>query len=560
MPDQHRTWWKEAVIYQIYPMSFMDSNNDGIGDLPGLMSKLDYLQYLGIDALWITPVYDSPNDDNGYDVRDYLSIAPQFGTMKDMETLIEELHSRGIRLIMDWVLNHSSDEHEWFEKACLSKDNPYHDYYIFQRHENGPPCNWRSMFGGSVWQYVEKLQEYYLHLYSRKMPDLNWENPEMRQAVYDMMLWWINKGVDGYRLDSLATLAKDTSFPNVPSSKEDGLGWGGRYFLNRSPVHEYLKEMNERVFSSRDVMTVGETGFISPEDALKYAGYERKELDTVFQFEIFDRILGTGDITEPASIPPAVLKQVFTLWQEKLQDKAWNTLFLENHDLPRSVSLMGDDGLYRELSAKALATLLLTLQGTPYIFQGQEIGMTNVNYSRIDSYRDIRTFSIYDQLKKRKNLSEEEIMKVIHQRSRDNARSPMQWNDSVYAGFSKQKPWISLNANYSSINVENEMGNPNSILHYYRDLIRLRKNYPDLVYGSFVPSVSSNEDVFTYCRHGKEYDFFIALNLGKKEQDLENHEQGKNYKPLIGNYSDFIGKDNSEKIRPYEARVFIKKR
>ena len=479
-----KNWWKESVVYQIYPRSFNDSNGDGIGDIPGIIEKLDYLKELGVNVLWISPMLESPQDDNGYDISDYRRIYKEYGTMEDYEKLLEEAHKRGIKILMDLVVNHTSDEHNWFIESRKSKDNPYRDYYIWREPVNGKePNNWGSAFGGPAWEYDPQTEMYYLHLFSRKQPDLNWENEKVRQEVYDMMNFWCEKGIDGFRMDVISMISKDQSYPD--GEMNGGLyGDFGPYCVHGPRVHEFLQEMNREVLSRYDVMTVGETSGVTIEEAQKYAGEDRNELNMVFQFEhVEDQGSDHGKwTTEKYDFQE--FKKVMIKWQEELAGKAWNSLFLGNHDQPRSVSRFGNDNpAYRETSAKMLATCLHMMQGTPYVYQGEELGMTNAYFTELKDYRDIESIQYFHEYTEAGIYTPEYMMKCLMLRGRDNARTPMQWEDSHQAGFTEGTPWIRVNSNYKEINAKQQLSDPNSIFHYYQKLIRLRKEKPVIVYG-----------------------------------------------------------------------------
>ncbi len=465
-----QAFWKEAVVYQIYPRSFKDCNGDGIGDLQGIHSKLDYLKELGVDVIWLSPVYKSPNDDNGYDISDYYDIMDEFGTVQDWEELLEGLHNRDMKLMMDLVVNHSSDEHAWFMESRSSKDNPYRDYYIWRPgHEDGTaPNNWTSFFSGSAWQYDDTTAEYYLHLFTKKQPDLNWENPKLRQSIYDMMTFWLDKGVDGFRMDVINLISK---VPGLPDDGKEGLSDGSPYYMNGPRIHEFLREMNEQVLSKYEVMTVGEAPGATVEEAIKYTGKDRHELQMVFQFEHMDvdsGAEGKWDLV-PWTLPK--LREVLHKWQTGLAEDGWNSLYLNNHDQPRMVSRFGNDKEYRGESAKMLATLLHTLKGTPYIYQGEELGMTNVKFTSIEEYRDVEIHNMYNEKVVQGGADPGTIMQAIETKGRDNARTPMQWNTEANAGFTTGTPWIDVNPNYTEINAEAAVADPESIFHYYRKLI-----------------------------------------------------------------------------------------
>ncbi|WP_411676932.1 glycoside hydrolase family 13 protein [Caproicibacter sp.] len=512
-----KKWWKEAVVYQVYPRSFLDSSGDGVGDLRGIIQKLDYIRDLGANVIWLCPIYDSPNADNGYDIRDYRKIMKEFGTMRDFEELLAQAHQKGLKIVMDLVVNHTSDEHEWFQKSRQSPANQYRGYYIWKDgKDGGEPNNWGAVFGGSVWKFDDSAKQYYMHLFAEKQPDLNWENPEVRKNVYDMMTWWLEKGVDGFRMDVINAISKDQRFPDgeVPPGQKYGDGW--KHTTNGPRVHEFLQEMHREVLSKYDVMTVGETGGITTADAQKYAGFDRHELNMVFQFEHVD--LGGNENGKWNDQPVALrdLKEIITRWQTELNGKAWNSLYFGNHDQPRSVSRFGSDGKFREKSAKLLATLLLTLQGTPFIYQGEEIGMTNVPFQNIGQFRDIETLNAYRELNGRYPGEEERVMRYIRAKSRDNARTPMQWDDTPNAGFSRAEPWIPVNPNYRRINVSQNLSDPDSVFHYYRKMIRLRRKFPALIYGFYRPLLEGHEQVICFEREYHDQTLLMVLNFSKE--------------------------------------------
>mgnify|MGYP003908718987 FL=1 len=556
-----KAFWKEAVVYQIYPRSFKDSNGDGIGDLRGIIEKLDYLQELGVDIVWLSPVYKSPNDDNGYDISDYRDIMDEFGTMADWEELRDGLHARGIKLMMDLVVNHTSDEHPWFMASRSSKDNPYRDFYYWRpgKPDGREPNNWLSFFSGSAWEYDEKTGEYYLHLFSRKQPDLNWENPRVRQEVYDMMRWWLDRGVDGFRMDVINCISKAEGLPDAGS---DRYAWGGEFFLNGPRVHEFLQEMNREVLSRYDVVTVGETPGVTVEDARLYTDPRRNELNMVFQFEHMGVDHGPGGKWDVRPWDFRELKRILNKWQLGLQGIGWNSLYLNNHDQPRMVSRFGDDGKCRKESAKMLATMLHTMQGTPYIYQGEEIGMTNVRFGSIDDYRDIETLNMYREKVLEQGEDPQKVLKAIHYMGRDNARTPMQWDDGPNAGFTTGTPWIKVNPNYRDINVKEAMADPDSIFHYYRKLIALRKRHDIVVYGDFVPLLEDHPQIYAYLRVLGNERWLVLLNFFGSEcefalpKDVSFADAGL----VIGNYPDG-GRplDRTVRLRPYEARVYALK-
>lgn len=559
----NKKWWKESVVYQIYPRSFMDSNGDGIGDLKGITSKLDHLQDLGIDVIWLSPVYKSPNDDNGYDISNYRDIMDEFGTMADFDEMLEEAHKRGIKIMMDLVVNHSSDEHSWFIESRKSKDNPYRDYYIWKEGKDGlPPNNWGACFGGSVWEYDETTDEYYLHLFSKKQPDLNWENPRLRREVYDSMSYWLDKGIDGFRMDVINFISKETSYPNGVVHEGSHYGDGGQYFLNGPRIHEFLQEMNKEVLSKYDIITVGEMPGVNEEQAKLYTGNDRNELNMVFHFEHVG--LGDGKFGKWSALPWKLteLKKIFTKWQVGLAEDGWNSLYWSNHDQPRAISRFGNDSEeYRELSGKMLATCLHMLQGTPYIYQGEELGMTNVAFDRVEDYRDIETLNAYRDYVGDGRISHEEMMRGIHERGRDNSRTPVQWTNEKNAGFSEGTPWIDVNPNYTKINASSVKEEPNSIFHYYKKLIQLRKKMEIIVYGTYQILMENDEKIYAYTRTLGDEKLLVITNFSKDEPVFELPEDitFDSKELLISNYDEVDGDISSITLRPYEARVYLLK-
>lgn len=545
-----KTWWKESVVYQIYPRSFMDSNNDGIGDLKGITSKLDYLKDLGIDVIWLSPVFKSPNDDNGYDISDYEDIMDEFGTMSDFDELLSEAHNRGIKIIMDLVVNHSSDEHKWFVEARKSKDNPYRDYYIWRDGKDGStPNNWDSIFSGSAWEYDEETNQYFLHLFSKKQPDLNWENENLRQAVYSMMKFWLDKGIDGFRMDVCNLFSKAEGLPDIGEEGPEGI------YMNGPKIHDYLHEMNKEVLSKYDIMTVGETPGVSPKHARDYVGEDRDELNMVFHFELMD-LPNASDKFYKKPYKLTDIKKIFMKWYDGLENIGWNSLFMNNHDQPRMVSRFGNDSKYRIESAKMLATLIHTFKGTPYIYQGEEIGMTNIYFDDIKKYRDIETINYYNE--KIKNEDEKSLIERIKITSRDNARTPMQWDDSLNGGFSKSTPWIDVNPNYKQINVKESLEDSNSIFNYYKELINLRHNNDTIVYGDVKLIYPENESIFAYTRNLDDEQLMVVLNFYENEIDFkipDNIDINK-LETILSNYKDKIIKNETIKLRPYEAIVY----
>lgn len=558
-----KKWWKEGVVYQIYPRSFYDSNGDGIGDLNGIIAKLDYLKALGIDIVWLSPIYRSPNDDNGYDISDYQNIMAEFGTLDEFDELLAQMHRRGIKLLMDLVVNHTSDEHPWFVESRQSKHNPYRDWYIWRPGVDGrEPNNWASFFGGSTWQYDAQTDEYYLHLFSRKQPDLNWENPEVREAVYAMMHWWLQKGVDGFRMDVINMISKVPGLPDAPVTGPEPYQWGGQYFLHGPRLLEFLGEMKARVLSRYDIFTVGEMPLVTTEHAVDITHEERGALNMLFPFEHVmldqDRSSSLGK-WQPQPLRLTDLKQVMSRWQKDLEGKGWNSLYLSNHDQPRAVSRFGNDDDYWLESAKLLATFLHTLHGTPYIYQGEEIGMTNVAFASIEDYRDIETLNLYREWIDEKGLDPNIVMPIIHARSRDNARTPMQWDDSEHAGFTTGTPWLKVNPNYPTINVEQSLSDANSILHYYQKLIQLRKQNPVIAYGSYELILDAHEQIYAYTRTLEQTRLLIMLNFSADTPvfALPTHVHFADYELLISNYPvDPTEHPNLLTLRPFEARVY----
>ncbi|ANB59524.1 oligo-1,6-glucosidase [Anoxybacillus amylolyticus] len=560
-----KQWWKEAVVYQIYPRSFMDSNGDGIGDLQGIISKLDYLKTLGIDVIWLSPVYQSPNDDNGYDISDYQNIMKEFGTLRDFDELLEEAHKRGIKIMMDLVVNHTSDEHIWFIQSRQSKENnPFRDYYIWRPGKpNGePPNNWGAAFGGSAWEYDETTGEYYLHLFSKKQPDLNWENENVRQEIYNMMRWWLDKGVDGFRMDVINMISKVEGLPDGEVKLGHRYGDGSPYYFNGPKVHDYLQEMNREVLSKYDIITVGEMPGVNVEEAKLYTGQSRNELQMVFHFEHVSLGDGLYGKWSPGEWKLTELKKIFAHWQYGLAKDGWNSLYWSNHDQPRAVSRFGDDGKYRVQSAKMLATCLHMHQGTPYIYQGEEIGMTNVRFSKLSDYRDIETLNAYKELVGGGKMTHEEMMAAIYERSRDNARTPVQWSSEPNAGFTTGTPWINVNPNYTDINVEAALNDPNSIFYYYQKLIQLRKQHDIIVYGAYDLILAEDEQIYAFTRTLGEEKLLVICNFTNDTPlfELPTNITYQTHSLLISNY-DVSGEDDIRSItlRPYESRVYVLK-
>lgn len=553
-----RAWWKEAVVYQIYPRSFMDSNGDGIGDLNGITSRLDYLKELGVDVIWLSPIYQSPNDDNGYDISDYQAIMQEFGTMEDFDRMIEGIHQRGMKLVMDLVVNHTSDEHPWFVESRKDKENPYRDFYIWREGKDGKaPNNWGSYFSGSAWQYDEATDMYYLHLFSKKQPDLNWENPKVRENVFSMMNWWCaEKGIDGFRMDVISLISKRPGLPDGPKTPEALYGYAD--CANGPRVHEFLKEMNQKVLSKYDLMTVGEAAGVTIEEAKRYAGFNENELNMVFHFEHVGLDGGKHGKWTDKRVPLVEFKKVMSDWQTELDGKAWNSLYLSNHDQPRSLSRFGDDSpQYRVVCAKMLGTCLHMMQGTPYVYQGEELGMTNMPFADISEVKDLDSINAYHELSEAGLISKEDMMRFIRLKGRDNARTPMQWDDSENAGFTTGTPWIGVNPNYKEINAKAALADENSIFHYYRKLIALRKETPIIVYGHYTLLEPNHESLYVYTRSLEEQKMLVICNFTKEPVDYVIPEEFSDAKILITNYDRDEAKGTIE-VKAYEAIVLMK--
>ena len=554
-----KRWWKESVVYQIYPRSFCDSNGDGIGDLNGITGKLDYLKELGIDVIWLSPVYKSPNDDNGYDISDYQAIMDEFGTIEDFDRMLATAHEKGIKIMMDLVVNHTSDEHKWFIESRKSTDNPYRDYYIWRpaKEDGSLPNNWGSCFSGPAWEYDKTTDMYFLHLFSKKQPDLNWDNPAVRQDVFDMMNWWLKKGVDGFRMDVISLISKEPGLPD----KEPGINGYATFNVsaNGPHVHEYLQEMRQKALNNADTITVGECSGVTLEEAKKYARSDEKELNMVFQFEHMD-----VDSDEKAGkwttrkMDLRNLKKILTRWQKGLQDIAWNSLYWENHDQPRSVSRFGNDSdEYREISAKMLATCIHMMQGTPYVYQGEELGMTNCPFNTLDNFRDLESINAFHELTEQGKMTEEDMMAAIGYKGRDNARTPMQWDDSAYAGFSTANPWIMVNPNYTKINAKDQVNREDSVFKYYQKLIKLRHESELIVYGTYDLILDDDKDIYAYIRTLGDKKLIVYCNFSENTREVELPEEFTNGKVLISNYID--AKVNHKiTLRPYEAIVIQK--
>lgn len=550
-----RKWWQSSVVYQIYPRSFQDSNGDGIGDIPGITKRLPYIRELGADVIWLSPVYQSPNDDNGYDISDYQAINPEFGTMEDFDEMLRTAHSLGLKIVMDLVVNHTSDEHRWFKEALKGKDNPYRDYYIWRDpKENGDaPNNWGSCFGGSAWKYDEASGQYFLHLFSEKQPDLNWDNPKVRDEVFSMMDWWLKKGIDGFRMDVISLISKPEALPDgTPGAS----GYASFNFVANGPhIHEYLQEMNRRVLSKYDIMTVGETSGVTVEEAKKYASLSGKELNMCFQFEHVglddDPVRGRYGFGK-LSLPE--FKANLTKWQNELEGKAWNSLYFENHDQPRSVSRWGSDSSeYRERSAKMLATCLHMMKGTPYVYQGQELGMTNCPWESLDEINDIESLGNVRQHMANGLLTGEEAVEVMRRTSRDNARTPMQWDDSDCAGFTTGKPWLKINPNYQSVNAAEELKRDDSVFHYYQKLISLRKQLDVIVDGTYELLEQDDPDLFVYTRTLGMEKLLVVCNFAGRQRSFRVPEEFAGGEILISNNERKSAADPV--VEPYESFV-----
>jgi oligo-1,6-glucosidase len=554
-------WWKESVVYQIYPRSFCDSNGDGIGDLRGIIQKLDYLKQLGVSVVWLSPVYKSPNDDNGYDISDYHDIMEEFGTLADWEELLAEMHQRGIKLVMDLVVNHTSDEHPWFIEARKSKDNPYRDYYIWKPGKEGrEPNNWESFFSGSAWQFDAATDEYYLHLFSKKQPDLNWENPKVRQEVFAMMEWWLKKGIDGFRMDVINMISKVPGLPDAPVLTNSRYQFGGQYFLNGPRLLEFLQEMKRQVLSHYDIITVGETPGVTTRHAVEMTRQGTGPLNMVFQFEHMHVDEGpSGSKWDVKALDLRDLKRIISRWQKDLEGKGWNSLYLSNHDQPRALSRFGDDGQYRVEAGKMLATFLHMLQGTPYVYQGEEIGMTNVRFESISDYRDIETVNMYKDYVEERGTDPQVILPKIYAKSRDNARTPMQWDDSTNAGFTTGIPWIKVNPNYKDINSQQALADPDSLFYYYQKLIRLRKEKPIIVHGRYDLLLDDHQEIYAFTRTLEDERILVILNFTRNNPcfALPDSLSFSIQEPLLSNYPVERNEDVRQfTLRPYEARVY----
>ncbi|WP_096153462.1 glycoside hydrolase family 13 protein [Bacillus sp. FJAT-45066] len=554
----NKVWWKEAVAYQIYPRSFMDSNGDGIGDLRGIITKLDYLKELGIDVIWICPMYKSPNADNGYDISDYQDIMEDFGNMEDFDELLAGVHERGMKLIIDLVINHTSDEHPWFIESKSSKDNPKRDWYIWEEDKNGKePNNWESIFSGSVWEYDEKTKEYFMHLFDKKQPDLNWENKDVRFALYDMINWWLDKGIDGFRVDAISHIKKEPGFPDLPNPKKLDYVPSFDYMMNVEGIQEFLQELKEQTFARYDIMTVGEANGVKIHQADEWVGEENGKFNMIFQFEH----LGLWNKGTEGGVDLLQLKETLTKWQKGLEGNGWNALFLENHDQARSVSTWGNDKEYLVESAKVLGALYFFMQGTPYIYQGQEIGMTNVKFDSIDQYDDVAMKNLYRIESVKGAEHAQKVMELIWKNGRDNSRTPMHWNADENAGFTTGTPWLGVNENYKNINVEAQWNDSESVLSFYRDMIKLRKEEEVFVYGNYDLILEEDKNIYAYTRTLEGAIGLVICNISAEEVE---YSYGKlpvasaNLK--LQNYEVAEHKDETTfMLKPYETRVYVVK-
>lgn len=557
--DMNKKWWKESVAYQVYPRSFMDSNGDGVGDLKGVTSKLDYLKELGIDVIWLSPMYKSPNDDNGYDISDYQDIMDEFGTMDDFDELLEGVHSRGMKLILDLVINHTSDEHPWFIESRSSKNNPKRNWYIWSEGKDGKePNNWESIFSGSAWKYDKATDEYFMHIFSERQPDLNWENPEVRNALYDMVNWWLEKGIDGFRVDAISHIRKEPGFPDMPNPEKLDYVPCFPYMMNVDGIDEWLSELSEKTIKNYDIMTVGEANGVGLDDADKWVGEENGYFNMIFQFEF----LGLWDKNAEGKVDITALKKNLTKWQKGLEGKGWNALFIENHDQPRRVSSWGNDQKYWKESAKMLAAMYFLMKGTPFIYQGQEIGMTNVKFPSIEDYNDVGMVNFY-KIETAKGRPHDEIMEIIWKQCRDNARTPMQWNASNMGGFTTaDQTWLGVNPNYLEINVEAQRHDPESILSFYKKLIQLRKENPLFVYGAYELLLTNHPNLFVYTRKLGTRQAIVINNFSEKQIrfSVPGSVSFTTSKLVLHNYDGAHYKLKKDvTLKPFETRVYLLK-
>lgn len=548
-----KNWWKESVVYQIYPRSYKDTSGNGLGDIDGIIEKLEYIKSLGVDIIWLCPIYESPNDDNGYDISDYRKISDDFGGDKAFDRLLKAIHNFGLKLIMDLVANHTSDEHYWFEEAKKSRENPYHDYYVWKKTTPKTlPNNWQSVFSGSAWKWNEKTQEYFLHLYTQKQPDLNWENSKVREEIYSIIDFWLAKGVDGFRMDVISMISKRLAFEDVPENMPI-VEVMEKFYSNGPRVHEFIKEMNQKVLSKYDIVTVGEGPGINLENALNYVSEAERELDMVFHFDHLFIDYGPKGKYDPIPIDFILFKKIFSQWDNLLANKGWNSIFLGNHDFSRIVSRFGNDKDFHFESAKLLVTLLMTMRGTPYIYQGDEIGMVNVAHPSIDFYDDVETLNAW-KLAEIEGEDMELFLKLVHKQSRDNARTPMQWDSSKNAGFTKSKPWIPLNNNFKMINVTDQEEDPHSILQYYRKMIAFRKANKTLVYGKYKDLEPNDSKLFIYKRWDKKNLFLIAHNFSDNSQEFNSDY----IKGLTLSNSNYLSNEKRNSLQPWESRIYFK--
>lgn len=552
-----RKWWQEVIVYQIYPRSFKDSDGDGIGDIPGIIDKIDYIKSLGVDVIWLSPIYKSPNDDNGYDISDYYSIMDEFGLMDDFDELLYKTHTLEMKLIMDLVVNHTSDEHFWFRESQKSKDNPYRDFYFWKKPQNGnPPNNWKSYFGGSVWEFDDRTEEYYLHLFSKKQPDLNWESPKVREEIYKIMKFWLDKGIDGFRMDVIPLISKRLGFED---SEYDNFGKTVvNYYANGPRVHEFIQEMNKEVLSKYNIMTVGEAAGVPLSMVNLYAGKDRNELNMIFQFDHVEINFGSGGRFDPQNWNLIDLKNIFNKYYEQLGDIGWPTVFLGNHDFTRIVSRLGNDGEYWEKSAKLIATFLLTMKGTVYLYQGDEIGMTNITIESPDDFNDVETINAMEDFKKR-GIKDEEFMRIANQQGRDNARTPVQWCAKENAGFTEGLPWLKINPNHLHINIEDQESDNNSILNYYRKAIHLRKEMAVFTYGDYKSLNNEDPNIYIYERWDNSNKILVVLNFSSDNQRfyLREYSDLSDMELLLSNYDNISEKTHQNNLlEPWEARVY----
>ncbi|MGG4168744.1 alpha-glucosidase [Rossellomorea vietnamensis] len=549
-----KAWRKEAVGYQIYPRSFQDSNGDGIGDLQGVIQRLDYIKELGIDVIWICPMYKSPNDDNGYDISDYQDIMEDFGTMRDFDQLLKEVHKRDMKLIIDLVLNHTSDEHPWFIESRSSKDNPKRDWYIWRDGAKGKePNNWESIFGGSAWEYDEETDQYFLHVFSTKQPDLNWENEEVREALYDTVNWWLDKGIDGFRIDAISHIKKRSGLPDMPNPKKEKYVSSFDMHMNQKGIHTFLQEFKDRTYANYDVMSVGEANGVKADEAELWVGKENGKMDMIFQFEH----LGLWDAETNPDLDIVELKKVLTRWQKGLEGNGWNALFIENHDKPRVVSTWGNDKEYWKESATAMAAMYFLMQGTPFIYQGQEIGMTNVQFPSIEDYDDVAVKNLY-RLKREEGVPHQDIMEIIWASSRDNSRTPMQWSDSENSGFTSGTPWMKVNPNFKTINVEAQENDEKSILNFYKKMIQLKKREDVFTYGIYDLLLEKEKQIYAYTRTGENTSMVVITNLSTKNAVCDLGKLNVSSENLLlNNYEvENHGELSKLTLKPYEARVY----